>query len=179
MLGSRLILMILLIVAVLILVIGVGNLGDKAKGFFSVGGKAVSSNFGATEKPGGTLDLTIYPEGEFVLKPDSPVDVISDTTTLRGFIGEIRVDFSKGELKFTDSRTSLMLSLKPKDIEFGSILKINKLKLDNTKMIIIKDGWKKSVDNTTVEVDGFTGQVKLATGYIQFIGNVTKFVEKR
>lgn len=179
MFSSKVLLAIVIIVVIIALVlINFQGLGDKLKGAFSGGGKAALGNFGAPGKPSGTIDLSVFPQSEFILKPEAPIDITLESTSFSQFLGEIRVDYLNKTLRFIDSRTPLKVDFKLVNVDLSSKLKLAKLSLQETKMNIIKDGWSKSTNNGTVEIEGFVGLGKITPDYIQLAGNVTRFVEK-
>ncbi len=176
MFSSKVIAAIIIIVVIIVLVlINFEGVADKFTGAFKGSGKV---SFGASGKPGGTLDLYVFPQGEFVLKPESPIDITIESTTFSAFLGEVRVDYFNKTLKLIDSRTPLKVDFKLGNADLGSRLKLNKLSLSNTKMNILKDGWSKSTNNNTIEVEGFVGTGTINPEFIHLFGNVTKFVEK-
>ncbi len=168
---------VLIVIIIALLLINFEGLADKVKGTFK-GGSKLNVGFGASGKPGGTLNLSVFPTGEFVLRPESPVDITVESTTFSGFLGEIRVDYVNRTLKFIDSRTPLKVEFKLSKVELGKGLALNKLSLQNTRMRVEKDGWIKNIDNGTIEVDGFVGFGTITTESVELTGNVTKFAEK-
>lgn len=176
MFSFKLVAVIILIVVIIGLVLmNFEGVADKVTGAFKGSGKI---SFGASGKPSGAIDLSVFPHAEFVLKPDSPIDLTIESTTFSGFLGEIRVDYSNKTLKFIDSRTPLKVDIRLANVDLSSNLRLSKLSLEDTKMNIIKDGWSKSTANGTIEVDGFVGTGTITPEFIHLVGNVTKFIEK-
>ena len=168
---------VVIVVIIALVLINFEGIADKAKGVFK-GDKKGQDIAGVPGAGGGQLDLTVYPEGTFVLKPDSPLNITIESTTFSDFLGEIRVDYQNKTIKFVDSRTPLKLDFQLSTVNLGRGLKLNKLSLANTKFNITKDGWSKTIENVTIEVDGFTGSGTINTDSLQVVGNVSKFVEK-
>jgi len=121
--------------------------------------------------------LTVYPQGAFVLRPDSSINITIESTSFSDFLGEIKADYVNKTVKFTDSRTPLKVEFPLNKVDLGS-LRLAKLDFLNTKLDIKKDGWTKSLENGTVEVEGFTGTGTINADSFKMVGNVTKFVEK-
>ena len=169
---------IVIVIIIALVLINFEGIANRVKGVLggqkadTVGGPGVPGKFS------GLLDLAVYPEGVFVIKPDSPIDITIESTSISDFLGEIRVDYLNKTVKFVDSRTPLKVDYQLSKVDLGSNLKLTKLSLVNTKLNITKDGWSKLLQNGTVEVEGFVGSGVINTDSFQIVGNVSKFVEK-
>lgn len=169
---------VIIVIIIALVLINFEGIAEKAKLVFKGSGKSTNIFWSPGKSPSGELDMTIYPSGVFVLKPDAPLDVSIDSTAFSDFLGEIRVDYLNKTIKFVDSRTPLKVELQLSSVKLGDGLKLNKLSLDYTRMNVTKDGWSKSIQNGSVEVEGFVGRGMITTDYFQIEGNVTKFSEK-
>ena len=169
---------VIIVLIIALVLMNFDGLAGKTKGLFKSSGSQTNSLWTPGKTVSGQLDMTVYPSGVFVLKPDSPLDVSIDSTAFSDFLGEIRVDYLNKTVKFIDSRTTLKVELQLTKVKLGNGLKLNKLSLDNVRMNISKDGWSKSVQNGSVEVEGFVGNGMISPDAFQIVGNVTKFGEK-
>ncbi len=168
---------IVIVIIISLLLVNFDSLSDKTKSLFK-GEKSGDSISWVPGKTGGSLDLTVYPEGVFILKTDSPVNISLEANTFSNFLGEISVDYINKTIKFADSRSPLKVYLQLTKVSLGSGLKLNKLSVLNGRMNISKDGWVKSIQNGTIEVEGFVGGGTITPDSFQLTGNISKFVEK-
>ena len=168
---------VVIVVAIIaLLLINFEGIADRAKGLLKNGQKSGSGEPTISGRAG-HLDLTVYPQGVFVLRPDSSLNISLETTVFSDFLGEIRIDYVNKTIRFTDSRTPLKVDFPLNKVNLRN-LRLTKLDLQNTKMDIKKDGWSKSLENGTVDVDVFIGSGAISSESVQFIGNVSSFEEK-
>ena len=168
---------IVIVIIISLLLINFDSLADKTKSIFKNEDKSGSVGW-VPGKSSGSLDLTVFPEGVFILKTDSPVTISLEANTFSNCLGEISVDYINKSIKFTDSRSPLKVDLQLAKVNLGVGLKLNKLTVSNAKMNITKDGWVKNIENGTIEVEGFVGGGAITPESFQLTGNISRFVEK-
>lgn len=169
---------VVIVIIISLLLVNFESVSDKARSVFKTEDKQGNSIGWSPGKAGGSLDLTVYPEGIFILKTDSPVNISLEANTFSNFLGEISIDYINKTIKFTDSRSPLKVDLQLTKVSLAQGLKLNKLSISNARMNISKDGWVKSIQNGTIEVDGFAGSGSITPDSFQLTGNISKFVEK-
>ena len=114
------------------------------------------------------VDVTLFPDN-FVLIPDSKINLTIDSINLEEFQGEIRVYFSTQTLVLKEANSPLIVNTPLQEIKIENIV-LNKLLLENEAFEIKPNI---STSNGTMDMTGFLGTAFIHEDNIELIGNVS------
>ncbi len=124
----------------------------------------ISSTAGKTK----AVHVIIYPD-TFSMTPEKPVNILVNNITFEGFGGTINTSFPYEETVLYDSKTSLKVTLPLTQIDITG-LSIKQLSASNMKVNIKPN---MTAEDSSVELNSFTGSCSITPEYVEFIGNVT------
>ena len=118
------------------------------------------------------IDLAFYPKN-FVLKPESIVNVSSNSTKITNFNGEIEVNIEGGFALLKESNSRLVIEERIGQIEISG-LTITNLELKGMKLSLVSGNWTETTDSGSLKAYDFLGKGVLKHDSIELIGNVSK-----
>ncbi len=122
------------------------------------------------------IDLTFYPKS-FVFKPESMVNLTTDSTRILNFNGEIELDLEKGLAILRESNSQLRIEEKIETMEIQG-LSLGSLELRNMKLTMISGNWTETTESGSLKMYDFLGKALLKPDSIELIGNVSKVVKE-
>ena len=114
------------------------------------------------------VNVTLFPD-DFVLIPDSAINLTIEPINLEDFQGEIRVYFSNQTLILKEKNSPLTINTDLRDIEIENLV-LNKLLLEDEAFEIEPNI---TTSNGTIDMTGFLGTAFIHTDNIELIGNVS------
>ncbi|NIP40199.1 MAG: hypothetical protein GTN39_01615 [Candidatus Aenigmarchaeota archaeon] len=118
------------------------------------------------------IDLTFYPKN-FVLNPESVVNVTSNSTRVSNFKGEIEVNLEGGVALLKESNSPLIIEERIGNVEIHG-MSLGSLELKNTKLSMVSGNWTETTESGSLKIYDFLGKALLKTDSIELIGNVSK-----
>jgi len=118
------------------------------------------------------IDLTFYPN-TFTLKPESVVNVTSESTKVSNFNGEIEVNLEGGFALLKESNSQLRIEEKLGEIEIHG-LSLSNLELNNMKLSMVSGNWTETTESGSLKVYDFLGKGLIKSDSIELTGNVSK-----
>jgi hypothetical protein len=118
------------------------------------------------------IDLTFYPK-DFVLNPESVVNVTSNCTKVSNFNGGISLDLEGDLAVLKESNSQLTIEEKLGEIEIHG-LTIGSLELKGMKLSMVSGNWTETTDSGSLKMYDFLGRGVITSDSIELIGNVSK-----
>lgn len=118
------------------------------------------------------IDLTFYPK-TFVLKPESMVNMTSDSTKVSNFNGEIQVNLEGGFALLKESDSQLVIEERIGNVEIHG-MSLGSLELKSTKLSMVSGNWTETTESGSLKIYDFLGKCLLKADSIELIGNVSR-----
>ncbi|MBI4163905.1 MAG: hypothetical protein HY512_03510 [Candidatus Aenigmarchaeota archaeon] len=171
--------LIKLVIAVVIIIVAIyfvlnmfPGAGDKVKGVLS----STPLSGGATKAPesktGEGFDMKIFPPGVYNLKSEGPVEVTTESGTIKNFTGSIGVILKNKTVVLTHEGSNLVVDLPLKTIAVTGVV-LSKFDVVGSKIDVFSGNWRTQTDNGTLQIEGFKGGVLIENDYLKFVGNIS------
>jgi hypothetical protein len=118
------------------------------------------------------IDLTFYPE-DFVLNPESVVNLTSNSTKILNFNGGISLDLEGDLAVMKESNSQLTIEEKLGRMEIQG-LTIGNLELKGMKLSMVSGNWTETTDSGSLKMYDFLGKGIITSDSIELVGNVSK-----
>jgi hypothetical protein len=118
------------------------------------------------------IDLTFYPE-TFLLRPESMVNITSDSTGIFGFNGEMDVSIAEDFVLMKESNSQLTVKERLGEIEISGLV-ISSLELNGMKLNMVSGNWTETTDSGSLKMYDFLGRGIITSDSIELVGNVSK-----
>ena len=122
-----------------------------------------------------TVDIIIEAQN-MTINQDSMVAISSDDITLINFKGTVFVDFSGRFIMLNETQTWLSMKM-PLQTMVMTGANFKRFAVDNTHMRSRVGNWTETTEAGSIQVFGFTSEVKITPGNIEFAGNATKVLK--
>jgi len=120
--------------------------------------------------------LIFYPQ-KFTLNYDGSINISTQSITIYNFMGTFDINTAEGIFSFKQKNSELAFELKTDSMTIEKI-KINELKLENTKLTLIYGNWNETTENGSIYMQNFIGKMTVEKDKVEMIGNTTKIVKK-
>lgn len=147
---------------------------EKIRGWFE--SSPLSGLFARPVKRMTEIDLTFYPK-DFVLRPESVVNVTSNSTKVMNFKGEVSIDLEGNFVVLKDANSELTIEERLGEIDVHGLV-VSNLKLAGMKLDMISGNWTESTESGSLKIYDFLGEGIITSDSIELVGNVSKIFKE-